>query len=144
MLRGMEHLLVGVDGSPDSMAALRWAVAEAPRRAATVVAVLVRAVPEPGCLVDALALPADSGDPWPAAVPAVRREVAKIAGVALEVLDGEPSSVLVARSADAQLLVLGARGGDVPRRLLLGSVAERCSRLARCPTVVVRATVGRR
>ncbi len=38
---------------------------------------------------------------------------------------------------DAQMLVLGSHGHGIVRRVMLGSVAERVLRLARCPVVLV-------
>ncbi len=52
---------------------------------------------------------------------------------------GDPAVVLtdVAREVDAQLLILGRRGGDFVARTLLGSVAERVVKHAPCDVLVV-------
>jgi nucleotide-binding universal stress UspA family protein len=46
--------------------------------------------------------------------------------------------VLLSRSVDADLLVLGARGHGGFSGLLAGSVSEQCVRHAACSVVVVR------
>jgi nucleotide-binding universal stress UspA family protein len=53
------------------------------------------------------------------------------------VLPGEPGPVLVALSADAQLLVVGSRGRSARSGLLLGSVSQAALRGAHCPVLVV-------
>lgn len=52
---------------------------------------------------------------------------------------GDPAIVLtdIAREVDAQLVVVGRRGGDFVRRTLLGSVAERVVQEAPCDVLVV-------
>jgi nucleotide-binding universal stress UspA family protein len=52
---------------------------------------------------------------------------------------GDPAVVLIdiAREVDAQLLVVGRRGGDFVSRTLLGSVAQRVVQYAPCDVLVV-------
>ncbi|MFL5863367.1 MAG: universal stress protein [Solirubrobacteraceae bacterium] len=52
---------------------------------------------------------------------------------------GDPAIVLtdIAREVDAQLVIVGRRGGDFVRRTLLGSVAERVVQAAPCDVLVV-------
>jgi nucleotide-binding universal stress UspA family protein len=52
---------------------------------------------------------------------------------------GDPATVLtdIAREVDAQLVVVGRRGGDFVRRTLLGSVAQRVVQEAPCDVLVV-------
>jgi len=52
---------------------------------------------------------------------------------------GEASDVLVRAVRPGDLLVVGADRGDLVRRMLLGSVSSRVVRSARCPVVVVPA-----
>lgn len=76
----------------------------------------------------------------------------RLLGEAREVLDGgqgaaietravvgDPAVVLtdIARELDAQLLIVGRRGGDFVRRTLLGSVAQRVVEHAPCDVLVV-------
>jgi nucleotide-binding universal stress UspA family protein len=52
---------------------------------------------------------------------------------------GDPAVVLtdIAREMDAQLLIVGRRGGDFVTRTLLGSVAQRVVQQAPCDVLVV-------
>lgn len=55
--------------------------------------------------------------------------------------EGDVATALAAAAADAgaDLIILGTHGRSGFRRFLLGSVAESVSRLAACPTLLVRA-----
>lgn len=81
-----------------------------------------------------------------------RIEPERLLGEARELLDGgqgaaietraavgDPAVVLteVAREVDAQLLIVGRRGGDFVTRTLLGSVAQRVVQAAPCDVLVV-------
>ncbi len=64
----------------------------------------------------------------------------KYAGISREVLIGDPGIVCVERAEaiKAGLLVVPSHGRSGLSRLLLGSVAERIIRLAKCPVLVLR------
>ena len=129
------RIVVGVDGSPAARAALAWAVAEAKRTNASVLALSV-------CQLNPSL---DEGiDPFSArhrqdleaaleslgpAVLAVRIDA--------EVPQGVPGPVLVDRSADAACLVVGEHGAHRADVLVMSSVTSYCLRHARCPVVVV-------
>jgi len=53
-------------------------------------------------------------------------------------MDGHPVGVLIGRTTDADLLVVGVRGEGGFTGLLTGSVSEQCVRHAACSVVVVR------
>ncbi|MFP4511662.1 MAG: universal stress protein [Acidimicrobiales bacterium] len=138
-------IIAGVDGSPGSLAALRWAIEEATLRSATVDAVMTWQMPTYAYTGMAVMPPvADLGESAAAALDdAIATETADIAGDAAEVeirpvvVEGPTAAVLIERSASADLLVVGSRGYGGFRGLLLGSVSHQCASHAHCPVVVV-------
>jgi len=54
--------------------------------------------------------------------------------------EGSPSRKIVELSSEHDLVVMGTLGRTGFSKLLLGSVAERVVRFAKCPVLVVRAT----
>jgi nucleotide-binding universal stress UspA family protein len=115
-------VLVGVDGSADSAAAVRFAALEAAARDTDLVAVHVERGESgaDGPLDDALA--------------AIRRTAPQVKAQK-RWIRGEPREALVSESAAAQLVVVGARGYV---RTLLGAVSYGLLRNAHCPVAVVR------
>lgn len=69
----------------------------------------------------------------------VCEELAAGDGVAIEheTVKGDPASILVERSGDLDMLVLGSRAYGPLRHVLLGSVSARAMREAKCPVLVV-------
>ncbi len=115
-------VLVGVDGSPDAAAAMRFAIHEAAARQTDVVAVYV----EPG----------GAESEGPLATPlAEARQVAGPVKVEPRWISGEPGEALINESATGQMIVVGARGR---LRSLLGTVSYALLRHAHCPVAVVR------
>ena len=55
----------------------------------------------------------------------------------LETIRGDPSGVLIARSNDLDILMLGSRAYGPLRHVLLGSVSARVMREAHCPVLIV-------
>jgi nucleotide-binding universal stress UspA family protein len=143
----METIIVGVDGSPGSRAALTWAFAEATLRKARVVALSVWQFPylalgpSPigGAVIPTEELQASSE----ASLAAILAEVEVPDGVEVVPVakEGAASNTLLETAAaeGASLLVLGARGHGGFAGLLLGSVATQCVNHATVPTVVVPA-----
>lgn len=138
----MTRILVGVDGSSGSAAALRWAVREGELRGAAVVAVLAWGYldqhhrgggqtfePDYG-EADAAAALADA-----VAVALSQEEAARVERVTICDLAGH---ALVELAEPDDLLVVGARGLGGFRGLLLGSVSQHCLHRAPCPVAVVR------
>jgi nucleotide-binding universal stress UspA family protein len=133
------RIVVGVDGSDSSMAALQWAVEEARRWGASIDA--VTAWEYPTATGAPVPLPPDY---MPGAIAAVVTEacVNKVADgldipIHVTVLEGPARTVLPDSAQEAAMLVVGRRGRSVVPGLTLGSVSDACVRHASCPVVVV-------
>jgi nucleotide-binding universal stress UspA family protein len=138
------QVIVGVDGSPQSVLALLWACRRAQMCGDRVRAVCAWSLGASG--EDWTLLPGNKAEGQQQAervlhdaVEAARRDC-PAAEVETLVVRGEPARVLVDMSADADLLVVGSRGLGGVSGLLLGSVSQHCVRHARCPVTVVRLT----
>ena len=136
------EVVVGVDGSEQSLGALRWAAREARRRG------------RPVRLVTAYSLPVFSGSGFDTGYATVD-EAALTQGVeellnhaADQVRDvgvelratvetGDPSGALLELSRTAELLVLGSRGRGGLLGRLLGTVSTAVPAHSKCPTGVV-------
>jgi nucleotide-binding universal stress UspA family protein len=147
---GQEHpagprIVAGVDGSPSSISALRWAIRQAGLTGAAVDAVIAWNYPANAggygwaptgmegsfnfqenaekTLTDAISSAVDPGT-----------------GVKTRsfVVEGLPAQVLLDASDGADLLVVGSRGHGGFAEALLGSVSQHCVHHAHCPVVVIR------
>jgi nucleotide-binding universal stress UspA family protein len=159
----MGRIVVGVDGSPESKAALVWALREGRRQGAAVTALYAYGPPEeynPYALAYAAAsagaMQAAHVEEVDAASARSRRErqlaEALIRGVVAEVAAGfdevsinaeavpesRPVRALVTASDDADLVVVGCRGRGAVRSFVGGSLSRALQHKARCPVVVVR------
>lgn len=78
------------------------------------------------------------------AVDEVRKEGEEI-GVKVNtvVAEGSPTRKIVETAADMDLVVMGTLGRSAISKLFMGSVAERVTRYAPCPVLVVRSKRGR-
>lgn len=134
------RVVVGIDGSPDSRQALRWAVAQAQRTGAEVEAITAWEVP-----LTVLLLPtATEADYADHAAKVLAETLDEVLGdeppvaVHARALEGRPARVLARQAAGADLLVVGTHGrGELPG-MHLGSVATYCVHHAPCPVVVLR------
>jgi len=142
---GVRRIVVGVDGSAESVAALRWACREASLRAAEVLAVLAL---ESAChQVASYAAPAprQSGGSWGAAREVLRRSVSEalnlFPGVRIrtEIAEGLAARVLLDQAANADMLVLGRNSNGPDPYRAAGPVIRVCLRAARCPVVIIGA-----
>src|SRR6478736_6045246 len=77
-----------------------------------------------------------------AAVTWAARVAAPGVDVRCEAIEGGSTQVLLEQSADAAMLVVGARGHGGFIGLVLGSVSDQCARHAHIPVVVVPAPPG--
>jgi nucleotide-binding universal stress UspA family protein len=127
-------IIVGVDDSRSSYAALEWAVVEAGQWALPLHLLHVVEWQPQG--VDA---PAGTGRE---AIVSAARERVRSAAPHLPVTDetvaGDPAGVLVDRSRHASMIVVGNRGLGGFRSLLTGSVGAQTAAHAQCPVVIVR------
>ncbi|WP_026315970.1 universal stress protein [Actinokineospora enzanensis] len=135
-------VVVGVDGSPSATEAVRWAAAEAARRALPLWLVYACApvaaeYPTTGRPVwlDPLT---EQGAQWLAAAEETVREVHPGLETHRELRHGYPAAELLDLAKDAAVLVTGHRGIGGFEGLLLGSVSAAVAAHARCPVVVVR------
>ena len=138
-------VVVGVDGSDEAKAALRFALEEASLRGATLRIVHVWTLPTaPGAFGIAAPPSADYLEHLRAEAERVVDHVLSEvpAGdrppIERRVVQGAPSPVLIEASQDADLLVVGSRGRGGFAGLLLGSVSQQCAHHATCPVVIVR------
>jgi len=141
------RVVVGVDGSPESIEALRWAARYATATGAAITAVHAYHYPPAG-LVPAGRPPQPITDQVRAMMQETLDTVLKqVYGtttpekVATKVAYGHPAMVLVNESAGADLLVVGHRGHGAFHGMQLGSVSIHCVTTALCPVVVVRTSV---
>jgi nucleotide-binding universal stress UspA family protein len=132
------RIVVGVDGSEHSNAALRWALAEAQAHSGMVTAVLAWQLPFvsfPGAF--------DREELEQAYKTFLIDTVSAIAptpAVPLETLvaEGDPTESMVEASKGANLLVMGIRGRSRFAGLLLGAVSQAVAANAHCPVVLVK------
>jgi nucleotide-binding universal stress UspA family protein len=140
-------IVVGIDGSNGSSAALRWAIADARLRGVPVRAVHAWSYSQP--LVPSLV-----GYPYSAEsvgnVIDDRRQAEQRLEHATSELgeeheiervlgEGSAAQVLIDAVGEADVLVVGSRGHGGFTNLLLGSVSQQCAQHAPCPVVIVRA-----
>ncbi|WP_145011856.1 universal stress protein [Kocuria salsicia] len=136
------EIVVGVDGSEQSLAALHWAAREAHRRGAPLHVVTAYSVPMVGGSTFDVGYAAFDDAAMNRAVQELvddaRRRVAELdVDVRSTVEAGDPSGVLVELSRDAQLLVLGSRGRGGLIGRLLGSVSTAVPAHAHCPVGII-------
>jgi nucleotide-binding universal stress UspA family protein len=142
----VRRIVVGVDGSGESAAALRWACREASLRGAEVHAVHVR---EAKChSLASYAVAAYPGPSGPASaeeadfsieemVRSVQPDPALGTKIRTEIVDGLAARVLLDRCAGADMLVLGTASDESGAPRSAGPVIRACLRRAPCPVVVI-------
>ncbi len=144
------RIVVGVDGSDQSRAALRWALRQAELTGAAVHAVIAWHYPvmaggyawAPVSAMDAT----DFGEiaaKTLAEVIADEADPASSVRVGTSVTEGNAAQVLLEAAKGAELLVIGSRGHGGFTGTLLGSVSQHCSHLSPCPIVIIRGKGGK-
>jgi nucleotide-binding universal stress UspA family protein len=144
------RLVVGIEGSEGSRAALRWAVDEARVRGCAIEAVTAYLPTYVPASPDFGYVPLDPTD----LVTEIRKMqdsvidevLAERPGAAVTVerklVQGRAADTLISEAAGAGLLVVGSRGRGGFRGLLLGSVSQQIAQHAGCPVVIVRADMA--
>ncbi|MCH8563321.1 universal stress protein [Nesterenkonia sp. YGD6] len=135
-------VVVGVDGSEQSLRAAHWAAAEAHRRQLLLTVVTAYSIPAFAAssmdggyaLMDDSALRQGSEKVIEQAAEFLRDYPGE---VRYEVESGDPAGVLLDYSHDAVVLVVGSRGRGGFLGRLLGSVSSALPAHAKCPTVLV-------
>ncbi|MEV7389747.1 universal stress protein [Streptomyces sp. NPDC091215] len=137
-------IMVGVDGSEASLAALRWAAEQA--RATHVDVIAVHAWEPIGDRFAPYApvpVRPTAAEQRAEAARMLAAAVQKVSGprsgrpIRVAVVDGPPARVLPARASGARLLVLGRRAHAQRELPALGAVGRACVRCATVPVVMV-------
>lgn len=142
-------IVVGVDGSVFSRAALRWAIAEGRQWSVPVVAVLAWHLDSLVCAsLPITGVPVHPHETWEATFQrfldgTVHRVCAETGGPRpiTRPIAGLAADVLVEQSRDARLLALGSHGHGWLSGSVIGSVADHCLHHAACPVLVIPAGI---
>ncbi len=143
------RIIVGVDGSEQSQAALGWAIGQAELVGADLVLAhtwnpdsyatpaMAGAVPD---MIQAGALNDEAEDLAQAwlddlVAATATRTIASVSGV---LASGSPAGHILDLSAEATMVVVGSRGRGGLRSAVLGSTSQQIAHHAQCPVVVVR------
>lgn len=141
----IQRIVVGVDGSEPSAAALAWAIEMARGMRSEIVAVFGLEIPADLSLGFAPIAAALYDPEWRATLKRELEEVwtasLKESGVPyrVEMWDGRPATVIVevADSVDADIVVVGRRGRGGVAELLLGSVSHEVALHCRRPVLMI-------
>jgi nucleotide-binding universal stress UspA family protein len=141
----MPGITVGVDGSDHSRKALEWAIREAGLRGTSLTVLAVHQVASNHWTGNPETYSSDAPETEAvrqAAEDAVQKAVSQIGGpaptsVTVRAVTGVAAHELVKASADADLLVVGSRGGGGFARMMLGSATTQVVTHAQSPVVVI-------
>jgi nucleotide-binding universal stress UspA family protein len=122
------RVVVGIDGSSGSQAALRWAIGDAATRQLPVHALMCSPTGSDR-------IPHEIDDAFLAE--AIAERGATAVTVTASVVQGRPAHVLLDAATDADLLVVGSRGHGAVVGTLIGSVSHFLVTHAPCVVVVV-------
>jgi nucleotide-binding universal stress UspA family protein len=141
----IKTILCPTDFSECSAAALRFAIGLAQRLNAQIQLIHVFQFPYALGLEDGLGMAAGSAQLFEQLRARTEQDLQAQAGacrdagvrVSIDQLDGVPHNKIVELSANTDMIVMGTHGRSGLPRLILGSVAERVMRLAKCPVLTV-------
>jgi nucleotide-binding universal stress UspA family protein len=135
-------IVVAVDGSLGSDAALEWAIAEAVATGRRILLAYANPLSQSAVMAPLTLIGFD--DPGGDAAEMLQRRHLRCreAGVPATTarLEGSPADTLVSAAEHAAMLVVGARGHRQVSSLVLGSVSEACAHRARCPVVIIKSS----
>lgn len=142
MDQGSERIVVGVDGSPSSRQALRWAARQAKVTGASLEIVTCWEFP----ITSDWRMPPSpiAADLEHKAHRHLKEPVFEVLGddpgidVTITAVEGHPAPVLIDAARGASLLVIGSRGHGAFAGMFIGSVSNHCVSHAPCPVTVVR------
>jgi len=137
----IHRIVVGVDGSKCSLAALHWAARQAELTGSDLEVITTWEWPNSYGVVlvvpDGYNPEADARAVLDDVLETVRENHPGLV-VRLVVVRRHPAPALVEASRGADLLVVGSRGHGEFTGMLLGSVSEHCVTNAHCPVLVLR------
>jgi nucleotide-binding universal stress UspA family protein len=139
-------IIAGVDGSEQSRAALHWAYEEATHHGASLTVVMTWHPPVLPMSPPYGAIPEEGYEHQPktTALGVLEGLVAELeernppVDIRTSIEEGSPAKVLIERSKECDLMVVGHRGHGGFAGMLLGSVSQHLVAHAHCPVVVVR------
>jgi len=144
----MPGIIVGIDGSAHSRRALEWAVDEAAIRHMPLTVLTVNQALASCWTGEPVSYSGDqeltkkvrqAAQEETDSVLKKTNENSRPPSVVVRAVAGLPAKELLNASGDADMVVVGARGADGVKRLLLGSVSVAVTHHARCPVVVIPA-----
>lgn len=147
----MSGIIVGVDGSANARYALQWAVKEAAAKHELLTVLTVNEVAASFWTHQPITVPADQAlleKARQSATDLADKTVSELGGpvpasVTVRAVNGFAVDELVNASREADLVVVGARGGaqsgGLAHHTPVGSVSNKVLHHARCPVVVVPA-----
>ena len=140
----MSGIVVGIDASSHSMAALQWAMREAAVNRAPLTVITVEIVAASGWGGSQVYgadydLREKAQKAAEEAVAATAKSLGEAApeSVTVRALLGQPAEQLIEAASDADQLVLGRRGTGGFSRLTMGSISSQVAQHASCPVTIV-------
>ncbi len=142
----IKQIVVGVDGSKSSRAALKWAYDEAAHHGAALTVISTWHPPAMPMTPPYGQIPPEGyvSQPKRDALDLLQQLVTDLeernppVDVRTAIEEGNPAEVLIDHSKGADLMVVGSRGHGGFAGMLLGSVSQHLVAHSECPVVVVR------